>query len=207
MGAEPSPYSPLMLDLDGARDGDPVLDWGAVFGSQRPVELEIGIGKGRFLLDAAARHPEVSFVGVEWAGKYLRLAASRGWRRGLRNVRFARADGREFIEFFVPRESLTAIHVLFPDPWPKKRHHKRRLVSSEFLAEVERTLRPGGRLWLATDHAEYFEAMQEVLAGCCGLCPVDAEWVGARTNYEDRYLTQGKPIHRRVVQKASGATG
>ena len=174
-----------------------------VFAADRPVELEIGIGKGRFLLDAAARHPETNFVGVEWAGKYLRLAASRGWRRGLTNIRFARADGREFVEFFVPSQSLAAIRVLFPDPWPKKRHHKRRLINQEFLAEVERVLRPGGRLWLATDHAEYFASMEETLGGCPGLRPVDGDWIGARTNYEDKYVTQGRPIHRRVVEKTS----
>ncbi len=194
---------PLLLDLDEDCDGDPVLEWRAVFGSDHPVELEIGVGKGRFLLDAAARHPEVNYVGVEWAGKYLRLAASRGWRRGLTNLRFAKADGREFIEFFVASESLAAVHVLFPDPWPKKRHHKRRLVNSSFLDEVERTLQPGGRLWLVTDHAEYFASMQEALAARDGLRPVDALWAGARTNYEEKYLSQGRPIYRVVAEKVS----
>lgn len=200
--ADPQPS--LLLDLDATSEGDPVLDWTEVFGVERPVELEIGIGKGRFLMHAAAQRPDISFVGVEWAGKYLRIALSRSQRRGLQNIRLAKADAREFLEFFVPSSSLAAIYVLFPDPWPKKRHHKRRLVNAGFLAEVERALAPGGRLWLATDHEEYFTVMEEALAQRDALQPVDAGWTGAPTNYEDKFVARGKPIYRRVVEKGAG---
>jgi len=197
----------LLLELDDASDQDPVLNWEEVFGNDHPVEIEIGIGKGRFLIDAAQRLPQVNFVGVEWALKYLRIAHARSLKRRLQNIRLVRGDAREFIEFFVPSESVQAIHVYFPDPWPKKRHHKRRLVNEAFLQEVERLLEPGGRLWLTTDCAEYFEAVLELLSRSSCLVAVEAEWQGVRTNYEEKYMAQGKMIFRRVLEKAEGREG
>ena len=189
------------LALPDSGDGDPMLDWWKVFGNDRPVEVELGIGKGRFLIDAAERMAEVNFVGVEWAAKYLRIARYRAERRNLDNMRFVRTDAREFVEFFVATESVQAYHIYFPDPWPKKRHHKRRLFDEDFVREVERTLDWEGCLWLATDFVEYFEVMLESLETSRHLKEVDREWVGARTNYEQKYLAQGKPIHRLVLQK------
>ena len=190
------------LNLPAATDGDPTLVWSEVFGDDQPVQIELGIGKGRFILDAAARLPEVNFVGVEWAAKYLRIAHHRAGRRQLANIRFARTDAREFVEFFVPAASVQAYHIYFPDPWPKKRHHKRRLFNGGFLREVERTLETDGELWLATDFADYFEVMLEVLHTSRVLDEIDAEWLGVRTNYEEKYLELGKPIFRRVLKKS-----
>ena len=190
-----------MLELSDAGCEDPMLDWEVVFGNRNPVEIELGIGKGRFIIDAARRRPETNFCGVEWAGKYLRLAEKRCIRQGLKNLRFAKTDAREFVEFFVPSASLQALHIYFPDPWPKKKHHKRRLFRDSFLPEIERTLKVGGQLWVATDHAEYFEAMQEVLATSKAFVEIEAQWEGARTNYEEKYLQQGKPINRVVMEK------
>ena len=143
----------------------------------------------------------MNFVGIEWAAKYVRIARQRAVRRNLGNVRFAHVDAREFVEFFVAAASVRAYHIYFPDPWPKKRHHKRRLFNEEFLREVERTLCVGGQLWLATDYADYFDVMLAALATSSCLVEADVEWLGARTNYEDKFLAQGKPIYRRVVEK------
>ena len=191
----------LLLELEEEEESDPVLTWELIFGNANPVELEIGIGKGRLILDAAQRQPQINFVGVEWAAKYLRIAHERGCRRGLGNIRFVHADAREFIEFFVPAASLQAIHLYFPDPWPKKRHHKRRLFTSEFLAQVERTLKPAGKLWLATDCAAYFATIHEVLDCSSWMAPVNAEWPQVKTNYEDKFIEQGKVIFREVLAK------
>ena len=190
------------MDLPDADDEDLMLVWSEVFGDDKPVQIELGIGKGRFILDAAERLPEVNFIGVEWAAKYLRIARHRAGRRQLANIRFAHTDAREFVEFFVPAASVQAYHIYFPDPWPKKRHHKRRLINGAFLREVERTLETGGQLWLATDFADYFEVMLEVLDTSSVLDEINVEWLGARTNYEDKYLALGKPIYRRVLKKS-----
>jgi tRNA (guanine-N7-)-methyltransferase len=201
--------SPLLLPLDDAGDRDPVLVWPGVFGNANPVELEIGIGKGRFLLDAAQRQPEVNYVGIEWASKYLRLALGRAERRGLANVRLVHVDAREFVEFFVGSGSLQALHLYFPDPWPKKRHHKRRLFDASFLDHVERVLRPGGLFWLATDHAEYYAVMTDLLAQRTNLVQVDEVWAGTATNYEAKYVVEGRAIHRQVLRRVAlgGAPG
>jgi tRNA (guanine-N7-)-methyltransferase len=190
----------LLLPLADADDDDPTLCWSQVFDNDQPVEIEIGLGKGRFLIDAAQRRPEINFVGVEWAAKYLRLAHARSVKSQLYNMRYVRADAREFVEFFVPAISVQAYHIYFPDPWPKKKHHKRRLFNNEFLREVEHTLQPGGLLWLATDFVDYYEVMLKLLQGSESMVEVDREWEGVRTNYEDKYVAQGKPIYRRVMQ-------
>lgn len=190
----------LLLQLADVGDADPMLRWSEVFGCEKQVEIEIGIGKGRFLIDAALRREDVHYVGVEWAMKYVRMAHARCVRRGLLNVRFVRADAREFVEFFVPARSVSAYHIYFPDPWPKKRHHKRRLFDLAFLSEVERTLVQGGRLWLATDFGEYFDVMADLLSQSHAMRDVEADWEGAKTNYEEKYLAEGKPIYRRVLE-------
>ena len=95
------------------------LDWGEVFGDPGPVEVEVGIGKGRFMLASAEAHPDVLHLGVEWANKYLRIAEARAHKRGLTNVRFARVDARELVERSVPTASVGTYYVFYPDPWPK----------------------------------------------------------------------------------------
>ena len=195
----------LLLQLADIDDADTVIRWAEIFAVERPIEIEIGIGKGRFLIDAAERRSESNFVGVEWAMKYLRLAHNRSVRKGLDNIRFVRADAREFVEFFVPSTSVQAYHIYFPDPWPKKRHHKRRLFNEGFLREIERTLVPGGQLWLATDFADYYEVMLDVLDLSERMREVEVDWQGARTNYEEKYLAAGKPIYRRVMEIDKGS--
>ncbi len=195
----------LILELDQGSDQDPMLDWVKVFGNAHPVEIELGIGKGRFLIEAAQSHHQVNYIGIERAAKYLRIAQTRSLKRNLRNIRLVRVDAQEFLEFFVPLESVRAIHLYFPDPWPKKRHHKRRLFNENFLREVERILEPEGRLWLATDHKGYFMAMGEVLDASTCLGEIEAEWPGLKTNYEEKYASQGKTIHRRILEKFRSA--
>ena len=195
--------SELLLALEERDEADPMLRGADVFANAHPVEVELGIGKGRFLIDSAQRRPQVNFFGVEWARKYLRIALERCEKRGLTNVRLVRADAREFVEFFLPADSVQAFHLYFPDPWPKKRHHKRRLFDDAFLREVTRALRVGGQLRLATDHEEYFEVMVEVLSRADRLVGTDVTWDGVRTNYEDKYIASGKQIKRCAVEKMS----
>src|SRR5947207_14511185 len=139
------------------------FDWGVLFGNDHPVELEIGMGKGTFLTDQAKARPETNFFGIEWANWYFCYASDRLRRNGCLNARTVRADAVFFLKEFVPDASLSVLHIYFPDPWPKARHNKRRLIQEPFMRQVERALAPGGRLQIVTDHQEYFEQIEAVV--------------------------------------------
>lgn len=124
----------------------------------RPLELEIGSGKGTFLIRHAAIQTDTNFLGVEWAGEFCAYAADRVRRRReageLTNVRTLNADATSFIQWRLPPACVAVIHLYFSDPWPKSRHHKKRVVQDRFLADAWRVLEPGGELRVVTDHAE-----------------------------------------------------
>jgi tRNA (guanine-N7-)-methyltransferase len=193
--------APLRLDPVRAMDG---LVWTDVFGRSGPVEIEVGIGKGRFLLAAAAARPDVVHLGIEWANEYLRIAETRAGKRGLRNVRFVRVDAKDLVARAIPEASVAAYYVFYPAPWPKKRHHKRRFFDRTTTDRVVATLVPGGWLHVATDHDAYWEVIEPLLDGTAGLrreaafggpaFPLPAE--GALTNFEAKYEVEGRSRHR-----------
>lgn len=188
------------------------LDWREVFSNDHPVELEVGFGKGLFLLTAAQANPDTNFAGIEIVRKYQLFAATRLAKRGLRNVRVACADVRLFLPRYVAAASLQAIHVYFPDPWWKKRHHKRRVFTAEFVAECVRVLRPGGWLHAVTDVEEYAAVMTALLTTHPSLRPLpslsekepshDLDYL---TNFERKFRKQGKPIFRMRYEKKQAA--
>ena len=196
-GTPPPPRIALPGESPGA--STPV-DWAAFFGRVAPVEIEIGSGRGRFLTDEAAARPGTSFLGAEIEVEYTRIAQARADRMGLTNVRFARLDGRAFVLSRVPDASLAAIHVFFPDPWPKNRHAKRRLFSPDFARAAARVLAPGGVLRVATDNLPYFEAIREVLDAEPGLEKVPGSESGwsSGTDYERKYEKEGRPMARGI---------
>jgi len=142
----------------------PPFDWRELFGRSGPVELEIGCGKGMFLKEAARLHPEVCYLGVDWASKYLRVAEERLSRAGIAHARLLRADGLDVLSRWTPPASVRVLHIYFPDPWPKKRHRKRRLLRPELLDLAAVALGPGGEIRVATDDAPYGEAIRELFA-------------------------------------------
>lgn len=182
------------------------LDVEATFGNTNPLELEIGIGKGLFLTNVAQVQPDSNFLGIEIRRKYLNVARDRVEKRNISNVRLICGEAFEFTERFLTPDSLTTIHVYFPDPWPKKRHHKRRLFGPDFIKLVHSRLLPGGQLLIATDHADYYEWITEVLENQTYLVPCDqlpepppnAEGL---TNYEIKYQKEGRPIYRAGYKK------
>jgi len=186
------------------------LDPAVLFERPGPVHVEIGSGKGTFLLAEARAHPDRNFLGIEWANKYYRYAVDRMGRWGLTNVRLIRTDAGQFIGRLA-EGSVEFFHVYFPDPWPKKRHHKRRFFQAGNLEQVWRVLRDGGILQFVTDHADYFRAAEEVLAGQADRWqsvafyrPAGAgqgELVG--TNYERKYLVERRNIHALAIAKRS----
>lgn len=184
------------------------IDFAALFGNERPVEMEIGCGKGGFLLRQARGHPERNYFGIEWANEFYKYAADRMARWGVTNVRMARTDARHLIIHRVPAASLSGLHVYHPDPWPKKRHHKRRLFTPEFVEAAVRALRPGARWAIQTDHAEYFEIIRELTSSRPELELVafsDPEFGATgeqtETNFEVKYVREGRTIHRLAFRR------
>ena len=199
-GVPPPPR--IALPGEAAGTATPV-DWSAYFGRSAPVELEIGSGRGRFLTDEAAARPGTSFLGAEIELEYARIAEERAARMGLANVRFARLDGKEFVLRRVPPSSLAALHVFFPDPWPKKRHAKRRLFTPDFVRAAAAALVPGGLLRVATDNLPYFEAIREVLDAEPSLEKIGGSEAGwsSGTDYERKYEKEGRPMARGIWRR------
>jgi len=164
-----------------------------------PWEVEIGFGKGRYLLAQAGARPERRFLGIEVAAKYFRLTSRRAARRGLRNLLLVHGEALYLLAAVLPAGFADLLHVYFPDPWPKSRHHKRRLFDPESLDLVLGPLVGGGKLCFATDFLDYGAEVEGLLASDPGL-RVETRgepWPdGARTNYEGKYLAEGRPILR-----------
>lgn len=200
---------PYLLEMP---DSPAPLDWRRVFGNDAPVELEVGFGKGLFLLNAAQSRPTVNFVGVEIVRKYQLFTAARMAKRSLSNVRLACADARAFLRDRVADTMLQAIHVYFPDPWWKTRHHKRRVFTAEFAQQCERTLRNGGRLHIATDVADYFAMVLEVLDATTHLMTiplVESDGLepdlGDLTNFGRKFRREGRRIFQGLYEKVASA--
>ena len=190
-------------DIDGR------IDFVRIFGRTGPVHIEIGSGKGTFLVNQARAMPGDNFLGIEWARKYYRHAVDRIGRWGLTNVRIIRTDAAVFLADFITDSSVECFHIYFPDPWPKKRHHKRRFICPANLEHLIRCLKTGGQLRIATDHEDYFEVIQELITNQDkGLEEIQflptvgadkGEWVG--TNFERKYLKDQRSIYTLAVKK------
>jgi tRNA (guanine-N7-)-methyltransferase len=187
------------------------VDWPAVFGNTHPVEIEVGFGKGLFLVTAGQARPDTNFLGIEALRGLQLYAATRLAKRNLRNVRVACADARTFFRDRVPSGSVGAVHVYFPDPWWKKRHHKRRVWTPEFADQCVRVLRPGGRLLVATDVGDYYRIIRELLDGRPGLrLESAAEQTGppaageVLTNFERKARQKGGSVFRAEYERAGG---
>jgi tRNA (guanine-N7-)-methyltransferase len=180
------------------------LDWEAIYGNAGPVEIEVGCGKGLFLLTSALTRPDVNFLGIEIVRKYQLFTATRMAKRELRNVRMTCSDARVLLRDHILAASVQAVHVYFPDPWWKKRHHKRRVFTADFVASVVRALRPGGRLHVATDVEAYFHVMRDQVAARPELHIPGAPTgePGCVTNFERKAREQGKPVYRLDAERA-----
>ena len=171
------------------------LDLAQLFGNANRVILEIGSGKGRFLIASAVEQPEVNFIGIEKSLHYHRVIAERVAKRHLRNVRLINYDAFLVLRDMIPDAALSEIHIYFPDPWPRKREQKRRIIRAEALAEMRRTLVEAGSGIYVTDHREYFEMAAPLIAG---FFRAEARIPTAddppRTNYEAKYRAEGREI-------------
>ncbi|MGH9320658.1 MAG: tRNA (guanine(46)-N(7))-methyltransferase TrmB [Vicinamibacteria bacterium] len=178
-----------------------------VFGNDHLLELEVGSGKGTFLLGESSARPDVNFLGIEYARRYWLFAADRLRRAERANARVVLAEAYTFLRDFLQDESLAGVHVYFPDPWPKTRHHKRRLLKPKTVALLATKMMPGARLSIATDHREYFEEIQAAV-GISALIAVPfgstaaalpEELVGS--NFERKYRLEGRPLFTLSARK------
>ncbi|HXT51006.1 MAG TPA: hypothetical protein VN811_08180 [Thermoanaerobaculia bacterium] len=190
------------LDLDALVPAD--LDASA---DEAAWEVEIGFGKGRYLLRRALAEPRTRLLGIELAGEYFRLLVTRARRRGVKNLLAIRGEAQTVLAAVLPHGFARAVHVYFPDPWPKARHERRRLLDAESVDLVLLLLAPGGTLWFATDYLDYGEAVAALLAShpAATVRRRPTGWdEGPRTNYEAKYIAEGRPILRLEVTWKGG---
>jgi tRNA (guanine-N7-)-methyltransferase len=188
--------SALLVDLTAA--GLP-LSSVSLFGRPCPLEVELGSGKGRFLLAWATAHPDIGILAVERARKYAELAAARAARQGLGNVKIAATTAEDLMFRCLLPGSVGGFHIYFPDPWPKKKHQKRRFFRPDNLQRLVDLLQPGGMLWVKTDHPAYAAVIGPLLAAQAGierLDEVEAFAALPATNFEVKYAREDRPIHR-----------
>jgi tRNA (guanine-N7-)-methyltransferase len=177
------------------------VDLRTIFGNSRPVELEIGTGKGTFLLGRAGARPEVNVLGLEYARSYCCYAADRCRRAGLTNARLIVAEAFHFFKVCLADNSIWRAHIYFPDPWPKRRHYHRRLIQPAFIQELRRTLRPGGQLLIVTDHIDYFHQIALLLNDIKGFASIRFPKMAhstsrfVDTNFERKYIAQGRAFY------------
>lgn len=180
------------------------LDLQGLVPGAKAWEVELGFGKGRYLLRRAESEPDRGFVGVEMAGSYYHLAQRRMSQRQLNNTVLMHGEALYLLAAVLPRGFAEAVHVYFPDPWPKARHQKRRLFDTETIDLVLDLLADEGRLYFATDFLEYGAVVKEILEShpSISVKEVAGLWAdGARTNYEAKYRREGRPILRLEVQR------
>jgi tRNA (guanine-N7-)-methyltransferase len=203
----PEALAPYVLETPPPESGiaptTEIIDWSALFGNTHSVEIEVGFGKGLFLVTAASANPQTNYFGIEVMRKYQLFAATRLAKRELRNVRVMCADARRVMQLRVREGSVRTIHLYFPDPWWKTRHHKRRVFTPEFAVCCERALEPGGALLVATDVEDYAAMVRETVEAHTRLreSAPPAESAPSHdmdylTNFERKFRQQGKSIHR-----------
>ena len=179
------------------------IDFAQVFGNQQRVELELGCGDGSFLLQWAGLNPTRNYLGVERLKGRIAKIDRKGRRLGLKNLRGLRLEVSYVLEWMVPADSITALHVYFPDPWPKKRHHRRRLIQVPFTELTARALQSNGVVYLRTDHIEYFTQMRAVFDASSHFekTTEPTELLALKTDFEIDFNAEGKPTHHGAWRK------
>jgi tRNA (guanine-N7-)-methyltransferase len=181
------------------------LELAEFFPKPQPLEVELGSGDASFLVDYAKLHPERNFIGVERLLGRLRKLDRKGRRAALANLRGVRIESLYFLEYLLPPRSVSALHVYFPDPWPKKRHHKNRLVNERFPKIARAALAPGGVVYLRTDDGDYFAQMAEVMGAGKEFDKIEtpSELAELPTDFEREFHARGVRTLRAAYQLKS----
>ena len=183
--------------------------WRDVFGNDHPIEIEVGMGKGKFIMDLAAAHPDVNYLGIERYSSVLLRALQKRAERDLSNIFFLCIDAKEMADYFAPGE-VSRIYLNFTDPWPKDRHAKRRLTSPVFMEVYDSILKPDGVIEFKTDNRGLFEyslesipaAGWDILAHTFDLHRSDMAEGNVMTEYETKFASEGKPICKLVASRS-----
>ena len=183
------------------------LDLIAIFGRIAPLDVDLGCGNGDFLCELARRHPERNFLGIDkLAGRVMKACRKAG---ALDNVRILKVESSYAVRYLLPESSVENFYLLFPDPWPKRRHHRRRIVTRDFLDSIHRALEPDGFFHIATDQLDYFEQMRATVAStsrkleCMEHSSFREDVDLPVTKFERRFREQGAPIYRLALRKTS----
>ena len=174
------------------------FDWREIFGNDHPVELDLGAGDGGFAIAYARQHPGINLLAVERLLGRVRKIEKRATRAGLANVRVLRLEFGYTVKYLLPPASVNIAHVMFPDPWPKRRHWDRRLVQAAFVRDLAAALKPGGEFRFTTDHADYFETAQ-VAVSEAKVLERAPEWDGSldpKTDFQQGFEAEGRVTNR-----------
>jgi tRNA (guanine-N7-)-methyltransferase len=179
------------------------LDPAAMFPRAQPLEIELGSGDGSFLVNYAKLHPDRNFLGLERLLGRLRKLDRKGRRAGLANLRGLRIESAYFLEYLLPVGAASVIHLYFPDPWPKRKHRKNRLVNEHFPEIVFQALAPGGAIYLRTDDENYFAQMVTVFAASPSFRPIETpvELSAVVTDFERGFTARGVATRRAAYVK------
>jgi tRNA (guanine-N7-)-methyltransferase len=178
------------------------LDLAKLFPKPQALEIELGCGDASFIAEYARRCPERNFIGVERLLGRIRKLDKKGRRFGLTNLRGVRIENAYFLEWLLPKNSASAVHVYFPDPWPKLKHRRHRLVNERFPALAHAALVRGGRVFLRTDHEDYFEQMQTVFAESSLFKPAEtpSDLAEVLTDFERDFIAAGIATRRAAYE-------
>jgi tRNA (guanine-N7-)-methyltransferase len=178
------------------------IDPPAMFGRIAPIEIEIGAGKGEFIIERAAEFPDRDFIAVELSGTIARVLAVRCGRAGIDNLRVARMDARTLVNLMLEPSSVSAFHIYFPDPWPKERQVKHRLFTPTLAANLYRTLEAGAIAYVATDVRDYAGEIFPMMEMAGFIRAAEAVPGAVRTGFARKYVAAGKPIFAAAFRKA-----
>lgn len=181
------------------------LDLEKIFGRRAPLQVDLGCGDGSFLCALAQRLPDKNFLGVERLLGRINSTAHKIDKYKIDNARVLRMESSYAVRFLLPPASVETFYLLFPDPWPKRRHQRRRVVNQNFLHAINTALIPGGTLHIATDQRDYFEQIKTAASSAfefVDLADIDLPV----TKFEQRFRQQGAPIYRLALRKISPVT-
>lgn len=179
------------------------LDWARVFERAQPIEVELGSGDGSFLANYAKLHPERNFLGIERLLGRLRKLNKKGLRAGLKNLTLLRLEASYVIEFLIPPAGIDALHIYFPDPWPKRKHRKNRLINERFTDVTANALKTSGVIYLRTDDLDYYEQMTRVFNANSRFQKIEtpAELAAVVTDFERNFHLRGVGTNYAAYQK------